>query len=83
MRPRGWHLHERHIEVDGRRLRLAVRLRDSTWRRNHERLAALGSGPYFYLPKLESHVEAGLWSGRLRSREDVLGLARGTILRTV
>ena len=63
VRPRGWHLPERHLA--GRRRagrRRARRLRPVTWPRRAQRLIDTGSGPYFYLPKMESHLEARLWN---------------------
>ncbi|MGF7237451.1 MAG: malate synthase A [Frankia sp.] len=83
VRPRGWHLDERHQVVDG--VPMAGSLFDFglyLWH-NHAALAARGSGPYYYLPKLESHEEARLWSDVFSWSEDHLGLARGTIRATV
>ena len=84
VRPRGWHLPEKHVLVDGAAdLRRPVRLRAvrrSTTRRSWSRAAR---GPYFYLPKLESHLEARLWNDVFVMAEDTLGLARGTIKATV
>jgi malate synthase len=83
VRPRGWHLEERHFEVDGRPVSGSLFDFGLYVLRNHERLAAIGSGPYFYLPKLESHLEARLWRDVFDRAEDVLGLERGTIRATV
>jgi malate synthase len=83
VRPRGWHLPEAHIEVDGQPMSGA--LFDFGLYAFHNAKAALaqGSGPYLYLPKLESHLEARLWSLVFTYAESVLGLARGTIRATV
>ncbi len=83
IRPRGWHLPERHVEVDGQPV--AGGLFDVALyvANNHEALAEKGSGPYLYVPKLESHLEARLWNDALRIIEEELGLDRGTIKVTV
>ena len=83
VRPRGWHLIERHHLVDGEPV--AAALFDFglyVWHNARTALDA-GSGPYFYLPKLESHHEAALWSDVFAFAEAELGLARGTIKATV
>jgi malate synthase len=83
VRPRGWHLDERHVEVDGRPV--AGGLFDFALYLWHNARASLsrGSGPYFYLPKLESRHEAGLWSDVFAFAENKLRLERGTIKATV
>ena len=83
VRPRGWHLDERHVTVDGRPV--AGALFDFGLYLFHNARAALdaGSGPYFYLPKLEGRHEAALWSDVLEFSEEWLGLDRGTIKVTV
>nr|WP_283938493.1 malate synthase A [Sphingomonas alba] len=83
VRPRGWHLPERHVIVDGRPI--AGALFDFGLYLFHNAKVALdaGSGPYFYLPKLESRHEAALWSDVFAHAEQRLGLARGTIKVTV
>jgi malate synthase len=83
VRPRGWHLLERHFEVDGQPISGALFDFGLYLLRNHEQLAAIGSGPYFYLPKLESHLEARLWNRVFERAQDVLGITRGTIRATV
>jgi malate synthase len=83
VRPRGWHLLERHFEVDGQPIPGALFDFGLYLLRNHEALAASGSGPYFYLPKLESHLEARLWNRVFERAQDELGIARGTIRATV
>jgi len=83
MRPRGWHLDERHLEVDGSPV--SGSLFDFGLYTFHcaKRQLEYGSGPYFYLPKLESHLEARLWRDAFQHSEDSLGLERGTIKATV
>jgi malate synthase len=83
VRPRGWHLPERHVTVDGRPI--AGALFDFGLYLFHNAKASIGagSGPYFYLPKLESRHEAALWSDVFAHSEQRLGLARGTIKATV
>lgn len=83
VRPRGWHLLERHVSVDGSDV--AGALFDVGLYLWHCAKLALGagSGPYFYLPKLESRHEAALWSEVLAFSEERLGLQRGTIKATV
>ena len=83
VRPRGWHLPERHVTVDGQPI--AGGLVDFGLYLFHNARPALdaGSGPYFYLPKLESRHEAALWSDVFAYSEERLGLARGTIKATV
>ena len=83
VRPRGWHLLERHFEVDGEPVSGSLFDFGLYLFRNHERLAAAGTGPYFYLAKLESHREARLWNRVFERAQDELGLARGTIRATV
>ena len=83
VRPRGWHLDERHVTVEGRAdRRQPVRFRPLPF---HNARAAIdaGSGPYFYLPKLESRHEAALWSDVFAFAEERLGSTRGTIKATV
>ena len=83
VRPRGWHLAERHLLVDGEPIvRLAVRLRPVRLPLRPAS-AANGSGPYFYLPKLESHLEARLWNDVFCFAQDAAGIERGTIQATV
>ena len=83
VRPRGWHLLERHFEVDGRPIPGSLFDFGLYLLRNHEQLAALGSGPYFYLPKLESHLEARLWNRVFVRAQELLGIPVGTIRATV
>jgi len=83
VRPRGWHLPERHVFVDGRPIVGA--LMDFGLYVFHcaQRLVDRGSGPYFYLPKMESHLEARLWNDVFNHAQDALGIPRGTIKATV
>jgi malate synthase len=83
VRPRGWHLRERHFEVDGEPISGSLFDFGLYLLRNHEALAAAGTGPYFYLPKLESHAEAALWHRVFCRAQDELGIARGTVRATV
>ncbi len=83
VRPRGWHLFEKHIYVDGRRAPGAFVDFGLYLFHNHAALKAHGTGPYFYLPKLESHLEARLWADVFRYCEQTLGLAAQTIKVTV
>jgi malate synthase len=83
VRPRGWHLVERHVEVDGRPVSASLFDFGIYLHRNAERLLARGTGPYFYLPKLESHREARLWNDAFRLAQDQLGLPQGTVKATV
>jgi malate synthase len=83
VRPRGWHLQERHVEVDGKHVSAGLFDFGVYLARNVERLQDRGSGPYFYLPKLESHLEARLWNDVFCFAQDRLGSPRGTIKATV
>ena len=83
VRPRGWHLVERNVEIDGQPVSAGLFDFGTYLARNAERLLERGSGPYFYLPKLESHVEARLWNDAFELAQDRLGLPRGTIKATV
>jgi malate synthase len=83
VRPRGWHLEERHVEIDGRPVSASLFDFGVYLARNAERLLERGSGPFFYLPKLESHLEARLWNDAFSLAQERLGLPRGTIKATV
>ena len=83
VRPRGWHLPEKHVRIDGEGACGALFDFALYIANNFESLARRGSGPYFYLPKLESHLEARLWNEVFVATEAALGLARGTIRATV
>ena len=83
VRPRGWHLPEKHVLVDGHPI--SGSLFDFglfLWHNAKEQLAR-GTGPYFYLPKMESHLEARLWNDVFLHSQESLGLKRGTIKSTV
>ncbi|MEO8289798.1 MAG: malate synthase A [Gaiellaceae bacterium] len=82
-RPRGWHLPERHVLVDGAPVSASLFDFGLYFFHNARRLIDAGSGPYFYLPKLESHLEARLWNGVFEAAQDELGIPRGTIKATV
>ncbi|MGK5632237.1 malate synthase A [Streptomyces sp. URMC 123] len=82
-RPRGWHLDERHLRVDGRPVPGALVDFGLYVFHNARRLLDLGKGPYFYLPKLESHHEARLWNDVFLFAQEYLGIPRGTIRATV
>ncbi|HUZ53195.1 MAG TPA: malate synthase A [Streptosporangiaceae bacterium] len=83
VRPRGWQLAEKHVLVDGQRI--SGSLFDFAMYFVHcaERQLAKGKGPYFYLAKMESHLEARLWNDAFNLAQDALGLPRGTIRATV
>ncbi|MGC0418719.1 malate synthase A [Embleya sp. AB8] len=83
MRPRGWHLDERHILVDGTPAAGALVDFGLYFFHNAARLLDRGLGPYFYLPKLESHLEARLWNEVFAHAQDLLDIPRGTIRATV
>jgi len=83
VRPRGWHLLERHVELEGEPVSASLFDFGVFFQRNAERLLERGSGPYFYLPKLESHLEARLWNDVFCFAQDRLGIPRGTIKATV
>ncbi len=82
MRPRGLHLTERHVEVDGRAVPGALFDFGLYVFHNAAELLARGTGPYLYLPKLESHLEARLWNEVFVHAEQALGIGRGTIKAT-
>ena len=83
VRPRGWHLPEKHVLVNGEPVSGALFDFALYLANNHEALARAGTGPYFYLPKMESHLEARLWNDVFLAAQDALGLPRGTIKATV
>jgi malate synthase len=83
VRPRGWHLPEKHVRVDGQPVSGALFDFGLYFFHNAKELVARGSGPYFYLPKLESHLEARLWNDVFVMAQDELGVPRGTIKATV
>jgi malate synthase len=83
VRPRGWHLPEKHVIVDGDPIAGALFDFALYFFHNAKELVARGSGPYFYLPKLESHLEARLWNDIFVMAQDDLVIPRGTIKATV
>jgi malate synthase len=83
VRPRGWHLDEKHVLVDGKRVSGGIFDFALFMFHSAKELIARGSGPYFYLPKLESYLEARLWNDIFCMAQDELGIARGTIKATV
>src|ERR671923_1980564 len=83
MRPRGLHLPERHLRVDGQPVAGAFMDFGLYMHHNAEELARRGAGPFFYIPKLESRAEARLWRDAFVIAEDTPGLDRGTIKATV
>jgi malate synthase len=82
-RPRGWHLFEKHMLVDGEQVPGGLFDFGLYFFHNAQTLLDKGSGPYFYLPKMESHLEARLWNDVFDSAQDELGIPRGTIKATV
>jgi malate synthase len=83
VRPRGWHLPERHVLVDGEPVSGALFDFGLYMFHNAKRLLEKGSGPYFYLPKLESHLEARLWNDVFKFTQDAVGVPQGSIRATV
>jgi malate synthase len=83
VRPRGWHLEEKHFLVDGRPVSAALFDFGLYFFHNAQKLIDMGSGPYFYLAKLESHLEARLWNDAFVLAQEALGIPRGTIRATV
>jgi malate synthase len=82
-RPRGWHLNERHLQVDGEPMVGALVDVGLYAFHNAGELLARGSGPYFYLPKMESHLEARLWNDVFTVAQQALDIPVGTIRATV
>ena len=83
VRPRGWHLVERHVLVDGTPMSGSLFDFGLFFFNNAKELIARGSGPYFYLPKMESHLEARIWNDAFKLAQDELGIPQGTIRATV
>ncbi len=83
IRPRGWHLPERHILIDGQPASASLVDFGLCFFHNAKELIARGSGPYFYLPKLQSHHEARLWNDVFTFAQQQLGIPVGTIRATV
>ncbi|GAB2885772.1 malate synthase A [Uliginosibacterium flavum] len=83
VRPRGWHLDEKHVLIDGQRVSGGIFDFALFLFHNAKEQIARGAGPFFYLPKMESHLEARLWNEIFCMAQDELGIARGTIKATV
>lgn len=83
VRPRGWHLPEKHVLVDGEVMSGSLFDFGLFFFHNIKQLIANGSGPYFYLPKMESHLEARLWNDVFVMAQNELGVPQGTIKATV
>jgi malate synthase len=83
VRPRGWHLNEKHFVVDGKPISGSLFDFGLYFFHNAQRLIRKGTGPYFYLPKMESHLEARLWNDVFCFAQDELDIRRGTIRATV
>jgi malate synthase len=83
VRPRGWHLVEKHLLVDGEPVAGGLFDFGLYFFHNAKELISRGSGPYFYLPKMESHLEARIWNDVFKLAQNELGIPRGTIRATV
>jgi malate synthase len=83
VRPRGWHLDEKHVTIDGKRVSGGIFDFALFMFHNAKEQLARGAGPYFYLPKLESYLEARLWNEIFVMTQDELGIPQGTIKATV
>ena len=83
VRPRGWHLYEKHLCIDGDPISASLFDFGLYMFHNAQKLLQKGTAPYFYLPKMESHLEARLWNDVFIFSQDELGLERGTIRATV
>ncbi|MGA9504798.1 MAG: malate synthase A [Terriglobales bacterium] len=83
VRPRGWHLEEKHFLVEGKPISGSLFDFGLFFFHNAAALLSKGSGPYFYLPKMESHLEARLWNDVFCFAQDELGIPRGSIRATV
>ena len=83
IRPRGWHLDEKHVTVDGQRVSGGIFDFGLVFFHNAKEQIARGAGPFYYLPKMESHLEARLWNDIFVMAQDHIGLPQGTIKATV
>ncbi|MGH3451035.1 MAG: malate synthase A, partial [Haloechinothrix sp.] len=83
VRPRGWHLDEAHLEIGGRPVPASLFDFGLYFYHNAREALRRGTGPYFYLPKLESHLEARLWNDVFVLAQDLIGIPQGTIRATV
>lgn len=82
-RSRGWHMVEKHFTVDGEPISASLFDFGLYFFHNAQELVKTGTGPYFYLPKMESHLEARLWNDVFNLAQDFIGMPRGTIRGTV
>ncbi|PYQ03870.1 MAG: malate synthase A [Acidobacteria bacterium] len=83
VRPRGWHLPEKHVRLDGHPVPASLFDFGLFFFHNARKLISRGTGPYFYLPKMQSHLEARLWNDVFVRAQEALGIPRGTIKATV
>ncbi|ORX60296.1 malate synthase A [Hesseltinella vesiculosa] len=83
VRPRGWHMEEKHVLIDGEPCSASIFDFGVYFFHNAKELIKRGKGPYFYLPKMESHLEARLWNDIFNVSQDVINIPRGTIRGTV
>ncbi|KAL9594872.1 MAG: hypothetical protein Q9219_006780 [cf. Caloplaca sp. 3 TL-2023] len=83
VRARGWHLEEKHFSIDGEPISASLFDFGLFFFHNARELVRRGAGPYFYLPKIESHLEARLWNDVFNIAQDYVGMQRGTIRGTV
>ncbi|RKP40390.1 malate synthase [Dimargaris cristalligena] len=83
VRPRGWHMVERHLLIDGQPCSASLFDFGLYFFHNARKSVEMGFGPYFYLPKMESHLEARLWNDAFNLAQDLLAVPRGTIRGTV
>ncbi|WP_444632884.1 malate synthase A [Cupriavidus oxalaticus] len=83
VRPRGWHLDEKHVTIDGKRVSGGIFDFALFLFHNAKEQIARGAGPFFYLPKMESHLEARLWNDIFVMAQNEIGLPQGTIKATV
>ncbi|ABY21926.1 malate synthase [Renibacterium salmoninarum ATCC 33209] len=83
VRPRGWHLPEKHMLINNKPIAGGLVDFGLYFFHNAKRLIAQGKGPYFYLPKIENHLEARLWNDIFILAQDFLGIPQGTIRATV
>ncbi|KAJ3371338.1 Malate synthase, glyoxysomal [Allomyces arbusculus] len=83
VRPRGWHMDEKHLLIDGEPCSASIFDFALYFYHNAWKSIEIGQGPYFYLPKMESHLEARLWNDIFNQAQDTIGMPRGTIRGTV
>ncbi|KAL6948604.1 malate synthase dal7 [Hanseniaspora vineae] len=83
VRPRGWHMDEKHLKIDNEYISASIFDFGVYFYNNAQKLIELGKGPYFYLPKMEHHLEAKLWNDIFNVSQDYLNIPRGTVRATV